>query len=73
MCRSGTQDEVGKAAQRSDRDLATLRYPMKQCGGSPLDVGQCDRSLFIPVTVTEMSPLGALVDVFWPRAVWSFT
>ncbi len=45
---------------------------MKQCGGSALDVGQCDSSLFIPVTVTEMSPSGALPDVFWPRVMWSF-
>ena len=45
---------------------------MKQRGGSPLDVGQSDRSLVIPVTVTEMSQSGTLVDVSRLRAVSSF-
>jgi hypothetical protein len=59
--------------QHRDRDLAAVRYPMKQCGGCAPDVGQSDCSLFMQVTVTEMSRLGALPDVFWPRPVCSFT
>jgi hypothetical protein len=58
--------------QHRDRDLAAVRYPMKQCGGSALDVRQCDCSVFMPVTVTEMSRLGTLGDVLWPSAMWSF-
>jgi hypothetical protein len=44
--------------------LAAVRYPMKQRGGSPTDVGHWRKALFIPVTVTEMSPSGTLGDVF---------
>jgi hypothetical protein len=45
---------------------------MKQCGGSPMDVGHRHNACFIPVTVTEMSAPLALADVFRPRAMWNF-
>jgi len=67
------QHELRKPPQHPDRDLAAVRYPIKQCGGGATDIGHCCNALFIPVTVTEMSPSGALPDVFWPRVMWSFT
>ena len=67
------QHELSKLAQHRDWNFAAVGYPMKQRGGSPTDVGHWRKALWIPVTVTEMSPSGTLVDVFWPRAMWSFT
>jgi hypothetical protein len=66
------QHKVSKPAQHLDRYLAAVGYPMKQCGGSPPDVGHCHIALFIPVTVTEMSAPVTPTDVFWPRAMSSF-
>jgi hypothetical protein len=46
---------------------------MKQRGRGAMDIVHRHNPIFIPVTVTEMSRLGALPDVFWPRALSSFT
>jgi hypothetical protein len=65
------QHELRKRAQRLDRNRAAVGYAMKQCSGSPMDVIHRHNALFVPVTVTEMSVLVALADLFWPQAMWN--
>jgi hypothetical protein len=58
------QHELRKLAQHLDRNLAAIGYPMKQCGGSPMDVGHRPDGLFILDTVSEMGRFGTFGGLF---------
>ena len=65
------QHGLREPAQRHDRNLTAVRYPMQQRGGSPMDVIHRHNAPFILVTVTEIGALVALADLFWPQAMWN--
>jgi len=65
------QHELRKRAHYLERNSAAVGCPMKQCCGSPVDIVHWHNAPFIPVTVTEMSVLVALADLFWPQAMWN--